>query len=82
MTDRFNGLVYVVTGRDLFLTLDYRATPREGDWVAIDRGAGVISIERYGYQPYRGVVVVLEVYQLQHSEQWTPTQNAKGLESA
>src|SRR5262245_31659316 len=80
-TDCFYSLVYVVAEHDLFLVVDHSRRPQLDDYVVVDSGAGVLTIERYMGQDCCGVVRWLDFYALQHSEQRQP-QNARGQKSA
>ncbi len=71
--DCFKTAVYHIDAPDLFVIVDYRAKPEPYDWVVIKQSiTGELVIALYEGQPYVGVVIVMEFYQLQQSEQWTP----------
>jgi len=77
-SDTFNGLAYHVAEADLFLLIDYELRPQEGDFVVTNRDDGELTIERYHFQNYRGVVVFLDFYLLAGgSEQYNPTIHGK-----
>ena len=67
MSDTFNGPVYAVEDRDLFLVVDRSLQPQEGDYVVTERTGGVLMIERYHFQRHYGVVIFLEHYARQHA---------------
>ena len=60
-SDCYKGRVYFIKMLNLFHTIDYRAAPRQGSWVVVERlGSGEVLIERYRGQQYLAVVRFLK----------------------
>jgi hypothetical protein len=69
--DRFERQVYYIEAIDLFLVINYHATPTGKSWVAVERlNAMEITVEPFRGQPFIGVVRILKPYQLKLSEHW------------